>query len=615
MTPPPPRFVARLRLRLLALILLLPVGAVGVAQTDHALGIPGVRGGVVSTSEPHAARVGAEILRGGGNAIDAAAAVAFALGVVEPQSSGIGGGALMLIHLAQSGRTGRGDARGMAPTAATADQFMPFVELGDRSRAFDLASTSGLAVGVPGLVRAVDLALREWGTLSFSEVLQPAIRLAEEGFHVGHRLAESVRNPRLGNEPGNAAWETARAVFHPGGEPIEAGTLLRQPELADTLKMLASEGPGAFYHGAIAEAIVATQRHARGAMDSGRGRLTEADLAGYAAVIRDPVRGEYRGYELVGMGPPSSGGITVAYIAGLLERFPLHDAEAGFGFGSAGTLNVMAEAMRLAYADRAVWMGDTDFVPVPVAGLLSEAYLEQRSALIDPDRRRDHVEADDPRPFAPDAAGKEVALAATAASPGGTNTTHFSIVDRHGNIVSVTSTIESAWGTGLMVPGYGFLLNNELTDFNFVPAASNDPGAFNPGANDVAPRKRPRSSMVPLLVLRDGQPLAAWGSPGGSTIINTVLNVALNLIDHDMDAQAAVDAPRLSVTQANGPLSREAGFDATAIAALRALGHEVEPPAEIGAVQMVVVDPGAGLRYGAADRRREGSVKSVPAAE
>jgi gamma-glutamyltranspeptidase/glutathione hydrolase len=340
--------------------------------------------------------------------------------------------------------------------------------------------------------------------------------------------------------------------------------------------------------------------------------MTEQDLAGYRAKVRPPVRGEYRGYDILGMGPPSSGGITVAYIAGLLERFPLGRVDAGFGFGSVRTLNVMAEAMRIAYADRALWMGDADFVPVPVEGLLSEAYLERRSALINPDRRRKDVEASDPRPYDPDFADQQVALAATAPSPGGTNTTHFTVVDRHGNVVSVTSTIESAWGTGLMVPGYGFLLNNELTDFNFEPAASADPAAYNPGANDVAPGKRPRSSMAPTILMHDGEPIAAWGSPGGSTIINTVLNVALNLIDHGMGAQAAVDAPRLSVTSADGEISREAGFEMDVIEALEAIGHTVETPEEIGSVQLVVIDPATGLRYGAADRRRVGSVQYVP---
>jgi gamma-glutamyltranspeptidase/glutathione hydrolase len=593
----------------LAWLLLLPGPA---AATNHALGIPGVQGGVVATSEPHAARAGAEILQRGGNAVDAAAAVAFALGVVEPQSSGLGGGAFMVIHLANENRTVTVDARETAPAAATPDQFMPFVKLGDRGQAFELASTSGIAVGVPGLVRGVELALNRWGSLSFSEVLQPAIRLAEEGFYVGPRLAESVHDPRLATESGVAAWDTARAVFHPGGEPVGAGDLLRQPALARTLKILAEQGPDAFYEGEIAAAIVATQRAARNDMPAGRGRMTEQGLAGYRAKVRPPVRGEYRGYDILGMGPPSSGGITVAYIAGLLERFPLGNVDAGFGFGSVRTLNVMTEAMRIAYADRALWMGDADFVPVPVEGLLSEAYIERRSALINPDRRRKNVEASDPRPYDRDFAGQQVALAATAPSPGGTNTTHFTVVDRHGNVVSVTSTIESAWGTGLMVPGYGFLLNNELTDFNFIPAASADPNAYNPGANDVAPGKRPRSSMAPTIVLHDGEPIAAWGSPGGSTIINTVLNVALNLIDHDMGAQSAVDAPRLSVTSADGEISREAGFERDVIKALEAIGHTVETPEEIGSVQLVVIDPATGLRYGAADRRRVGSVQYVP---
>jgi gamma-glutamyltranspeptidase/glutathione hydrolase len=274
----------------------------------------------------------------------------------------------------------------------------------------------------------------------------------------------------------------------------------------------------------------------------------------------------------------------------------------------------MIEAMRLAFADRAVWMGDADFVPVPVNGLLDRRYVQLRSALINPNARQASVAADDPRPFDPafSPTGRSKLAALGPEMQKGLHTTHFSVVDRDGNVVSYTNTIESAWGTGLMVPGYGFLLNNELTDFNFTPLANPDPNNFNPGANDVAPGKRPRSSMAPTIVFRGKQPVAAYGSPGGATIINSVVNTTLNLIDHRLNVQEAVDAPRISQTSANGAAAWEIGFDEAAIDGLRVLGHSLGNPGEIGSVQAVVIDGRGKQQYGAADRRRVGGVVSLP---
>ena len=331
----------------------------------------------------------------------------------------------------------------------------------------------------------------------------------------------------------------------------------------------------------------------------------------YEVAIREPVEGEYRGYRIVSMPPPSSGGLTVIQILKLLERFPLGDASQGFGFGSTKTLNVMIEAGRLAYADRAVWMGDDDFVDVPSSGLLSDDYIALRSALIDPNSRRAFVEADDPRPFDVATVEGEVKLAlANLPDEEGLNTTHFTIVDSDGNIVTYTSTIESAWGTGLMVPEYGFLLNNELTDFNRVPAFNPDPDNFNPGANDVAPGKRPRSSMAPTMIFDKKKPLAAFGSPGGSTIIWSVANMAMNFIDHERVVQEAVDAPRIAQTSANGSTRRELGFSDEVIQSLIDLGHTIRDPSVIGSVQAVVVNKDK-RQFGAADKRRIGGVVSV----
>lgn len=589
-------------------LFLVSVSAPSWSDNDASLGVPGVRGGVVTTSEPNAAHVGAEILRQGGNAIDAAAAVQFALNVVEPQSSGIGGGGFMLIYLAKEKKTLSIDSREKAPAAATADMFVPFVSSGG----FSVASTSGIAVGVPGTLKGVELALKKWGTMTLSETLEPAIAMAEEGFRVGPRLAESTESSRLQNEPGNPAYDEARQIFRPGDAPLVEGQLLVQPDLAHTLRLIADQGTDVFYSGEIASAIVAAQKATRDSRPEGEGRMTLNDLANYQAVIREPVSGEYRGYTIKSMGPPSSGALTVLQILKLVERFPIGDETEGFGFGTTRTLNVMIEAMRLAFADRAVWMGDEDFVDVPKTGLLDDDYIALRSALISPDARQANVLPDDPRPFdVAMTAGKQKLAALTPALDKGVNTTHFSIVDRHGNMVSYTTTVESAWGTGLMVPGYGFLLNNELTDFNFIPAFDADPGSFNPGANDVAPNKRPRSSMSPSMVFRGKKPVAAYGSPGGSTIIDSVVNVSMNLIDHRMDIQEAVDAPRIAQTSANGTVGREIGFSEQVMEQLGTLGHSVRDPAEIGSVQAVIIDRKGKTQYGAADRRRVGGIVSL----
>ncbi len=602
----------------LAVLVLPALEAHAKDDRNATIGVPGVRGGVVTTSEPAAARVGADILRAGGNAIDAAAAVQFALNVLEPQSSGIGGGGFMMVHLAKQGRTFVIDSRERAPADADPEMFLQASD--GNPFAFSIRSTSGIGVGVPGTVRGVATALERWGTISLADALQPAIRMAEDGIRVSSRLAESVLSSRLDSEPGNSAYDGARSVFRPGGVAVAEGDLLVQPDLARTFRILAEEGADAFYTGDIAAAIVATQLNARSVTDPADqakliGRMTLDDLADYEVAIRDPVEDDYRGHRIVSMPPPSSGGLTVIQILKLIERFPIGDEDEGFGFGSTRTLHVMIEAMRLAFADRAVWMGDDDFVDVPSDGLLADGYIDKRSALIDPEARIPNVVADDPRPFdsgALPAVAEKVKLAALALpDEEGVNTTHFTIVDRHGNVVTYTTTIESAWGTGLMVPGYGFLLNNELTDFNSRPAFNPDPLNFDPGANDAAPFKRPRSSMSPTMVFDGKRLVAAYGSPGGSTIIDTVVNITMNLVDHRMVLQEAVDAPRIAQTSANGSTGRELGFDDAVIDALTALGHALRDPDAIGSVQAIVVDRRGHLQYGAADKRRIGGVVSL----
>ena len=578
------------------------------------------KGGVVSVSHPLAAKAGADVLARGGNAVDAAAAIQFVLNVVEPQFSGIGGGGFMMIHLAKRDKTFAIDGREKAPAAATPTQFV-LTGVSPAQR-FTIASTSGLAVGVPGTLAAVDMALRNWGTIKLSEAVQPAITAAEQGFRINRFLAANIANDggRTSFQP-----ETA-AVFRPGGVALVEGDLLRQPDLGKTFRLIAAQGAKVFYQGEIARAIVAAQQRSRTpapTQSEGAGRMTLQDLANYNAVIREPIKANYRGWTVAAMSPPSSGGLTVGQMLGLVERFPMGDAAQGYGFGGNNTLHVMAEAMRLAFADRAVWMGDEDFVPVPKIGLLNRDYVALRSAMINPTARMATPAAGNPLPYDTAITGnKKTNLGVSPPEEEKpSHTTHYSVVDKWGNVVSFTTTIEATWGTGITVPGYGFLLNNELTDFNFDPTLNTATG--NPGANDVAPNKRPRSSMAPAIVFRGREPVAAYGSPGGSTIINSVFNVTLNLVDHGMSIQQAINAPRFSVTSALGTVSCEGveafmqpKFSIATQDHLRGLGHlglgTVAGAngclATIGSVQGVVMDLRNGRQYGGADLRREGTV-------
>ena len=560
--------------------------------------------GVVAVNHPLAAEVGARILENGGNAIDAAAAIQFALNVVEPNFSGIGGGGFMMIHLAKTkgkktGETFFLDCREMAPAAATPNMFVSISN----------ASSNGISVGVPGTLLGVATALNKWGTISLPDALQPAIRFAEDGFRVTRVLASDTGDAKTTYQ------SETRAIFRrPDGLRLEKGDLLVHPDLAKTFKLIALNGPDVFYRGEIAQAIFeAQQKVYPSTYTAGKGKMALTDLDAYEVKFREPIVGNYRGYTVVGAPPPSSGGLTVMQMLKMLERFPLGDVSQGFGFGSTKTLHVMIEAMRLAYADRAIWMGDEDFVSVPRKGLLADDYVQLRSSLIQENSRMLTPSAGNPWPYNSALTPPKVMLAAISSPQDetqGGHTTHFSVVDKWNNIVSYTTTIEAGWGTGIMVPGYGFLLNNELTDFNLTPTYN--PATGNPGANDVAPFKRPRSSMSPTILYKDGTPIAAFGSPGGATIINSVLQIILNLIDHGMTIQEAINAPRISVTSATGTLTREEGFSYEALQGLRTLTHTVPTPSTIGSVQAVVIDLQTGKQYGGADSRRQGAVIGLP---
>ena len=577
--------------------------------------------GVVSAANPYAAEAGARMLEKGGNAVDAAVAIAYALNVVEPQSAGIGGGGFMLIHLANGHRTVAIDSREKAPAGATPGMF----------DGIGNASLQGVAVGVPGMVRGTALALESYGRLSLGEVLQPAIELAEAGFLATPRYAALSCNARSRNSP------QAEAFFCPGpgnSGPV-VGSLVRNAPLARTLRLIATHGPDCFYLDMpekgcdIARGIVEGQQFSKptevdGVNLPGRGgSMTLADLAAYRPALRQPIEGSYRGYKIVSMAPPSSGALTMLQMMKMLERFPIGDSGQSYGFGALKTVNVMAEAMRVAFADRSVWMGDDDFSPAPAKGLLNPGYLSLRGSMIVPGARM----AADPRPGNPlpyQTAGAAAQPALADAEPRtvgpGETTTHFSVADRHGNLVAYTNTIESSHGIGVFA-GYrkpdgtlqhhGFLLNNELTDFN--AGVTQNPFTGGPGHNDVQPGKRPRSSMTPTIIFSpDGKPLVAFGSPGGATIINSVFNVALNLIDHRMPIQDAINAPRFSLTSARSELSLEPGFREATRAGLLALGYTLRDTSDIGSVQAVLLDPKTGRQYGAADPRREGTVIGLP---
>jgi gamma-glutamyltranspeptidase/glutathione hydrolase len=575
--------------------------------------------GVVSVANPYGAEAGAKILEQGGNAIDAAVAIAYALNVVEPQSAGIGGGGFMMIHVAKSGQTVIIDSREKAPAGATPDMFVGVPS----------ASLQGVAVGVPGMVRGTELALQRYGSMSLGKVLQPAIDLADQGFAATPRFVSSTNcsssTSRAKNSPEAAEY------FCPGGQSREVGSLVTNKPLAETFRLLAQHGADCFYKlmpekGCdIAQGVVEGQKFNRPQAPNGKGgSMTLADLEAYEAALRTPIEGTYRGYRIKSMPPPSSGALTVLQVLKMLERFPIGDAQAGFGFGAPNTANVMADAMRLAFADRAVWMGDDDFVPVPARGLLNPIYVGLRSALIVPGVRLqpNPAPAADPRQYETADAAPALRLAVSNPETGPENgTTHFSVVDKWGNVVSYTNTIESGYGIGVFA-GYkradgsfrnhGFLLNNELTDFNTNPATSINPFTGGPGFNDVRPGKRPRSSMAPTMLFSpDGKPVLAYGSPGGATIINSVINVTMNLVDHKMTLQEAIDAPRLSVASAGVGISVDPWFPQATIDALRALGYTVGLT-DIGSVQAVLIDLQTGKQYGAADARREGTVVGLP---
>jgi gamma-glutamyltranspeptidase/glutathione hydrolase len=508
-------------------------------------------GGAIATVDLDASAAGLEVLRDGGNAVDAAVAAAATLGVTEAYSAGIGGGGFMVVYLAGSRRVITIDGRETAPAAFREDSFIDPATRAPIPPAERI--TSGLGVGVPGTLATWQRALRDHGTRPLGKLLRPAIRVAERGFVVD----QTFHDQTAANAARFAAFPATAELFLPGLAPPAVGSVLRNPDLARTYRLLARHGTGPFYRGRIARAIAATVQDPpvdpTSPLNVRPGLMTEADLAAYRTVERPPTRVGYRGYRVYGMGPPSSGGSTVGEALNLLE---------GYDLGAESRTQALfhyLEASRLAFADRNRWVGDPGYVDVPLRGLLSQGFADERRCLIGERANLSPVAPGDPfPPFGPGCPAGGLAVAGPAERPA---TTHLTVADRWGNVVSYTLTIEQTGGSGIVVPGYGFLLNNELTDFNPGP-----PVAGAPDPNLPAPGKRPRSSMSPTIVFRDGRPVLAVGSPGGATIITTVLQILVEHLDRGASLPEAIAAPRVSQRNSD-PADAEPAFLASPEAA------------------------------------------------
>ncbi|HLW68962.1 MAG TPA: gamma-glutamyltransferase [Gemmataceae bacterium] len=521
------------------------------------------RNGMVVSVSPEASDAGVEILRKGGNAVDAAVTTAFALAVTYPQAGNIGGGGFMLVYPPKA-EPKLFEYRECAPAAATADMFVN-----------QKSTYKHNVVGVPGTVRGLALAHERFGKLPWKDLVLPAIRLADDGFVMDSSLARSL-NEVLAKPEGFP--ELLRVYGKNGGkDQWQAGDRLVQPDLAKTLRLIAEKGPDAFYTGPIADQIVAE-------MKSGGGLVTKQDLAHYQAHERKPIHGNYRGYDISAPPLPSSGGTCLVEMLNILENFDLRKE----GRYSAKTCHLMAEAMQRAYCDRARYLGDDAFVEIP-ARLTTKEYARELAKSIPLDRvtRSEDLAKDIPLSKESD------------------NTTHFSIIDRDGMAVSNTYTLEHSYGSKIVVRGAGFLLNNEMSDFNWKPGVTSRYGQIGTSPNQIAPRKRMLSSMTPTIVAKDGKPLLITGSPGSRTIINTVLCVTVNVIDFDMNIRDAVDAPRMHHAWFPDELVMEGDTPLGIRKELLALGHKLGG-AKQGDAHSIWIDPKTGLYYGAADKRIHG---------
>jgi gamma-glutamyltranspeptidase/glutathione hydrolase len=575
--------------RFLSLAILVALAAAaGSAATSTAPPTATGTGGAAATVDELATKAAIDVLADGGNAVDAAVTAAAVLGVTEPFSCGIGGGGFMVVYDAKGRRHGRVttiDHRETAPAAMRPDSFLE----GSRPLAFNDARYSGLSVGVPGTVRGWSDALRRYGTMSLREALRPAIEIAREGFIVDQTFFDQTQQnvDYFDDVPATAA-----VFLDPDGTPRDVGTVFRNPDLARTYRLLARRGADSFYDGALAEAIVSTVRRPPVSPTANhtwrQGLMVLGDLASYQAPERPPTQVTYRGLEVFSMGPPSSGGSTVGEALNILEGYPLSTMT------REEALHYYLEASRYSFADRNAYLADPDYFDVPLRGLLSKSFAAERRSLITPTAATSPVAPGNPYPH-------QVGQASATSTQAG-STTHLTVSDRKGNVVSYTYTIESTGGAGLVVPGYGFLLNNELTDFNFD--STTHPNRADGG-------KRPRSSMSPTIVTRNGKPFLALGSPGGSMIITTVLQMLVDRIDLGSSLPAALANPRASQRNTAATAAEPAFIASPEAAALRARGHVFSTTPEIGAATAIEFLPGGRVLAAAEPTRRGGGSAMV----
>lgn len=538
--------------------------------------VVGKNGMVVSVDE-YASQVGIDILKKGGNAVDAAVAVGFALAVTFPAAGNIGGGGFMIIRSPDTGEAVALDFREMAPGNASPDMYLD--EKGNYAE--DRSLYGHLAVGVPGTVKGFELAMKKYGTLKLEDVIEPALELAEKGFKLNERRAESFN--RLNKRFKQGTKEFFRIFSKPDGSEFKEGDIFVQKDLASSLRMIAEHGSQAFYKGQIAELIAQD-------MKKHGGLITKEDLGRYEAFIRKPVTGTYRGYQIISMPPPSSGGTILIEMLNILEGFDLGQNERY----APETLHLIAEAMRFAYFDRAQYMGDSDFSEIPVKILTSKSHAE------------DIREKIDLKKATPSAIMGEEILTIEEAK----ETTHYSVIDKEGLAVATTYTLNGGYGSGVIAEGTGILLNNEMADFNMKPGYTDDKGLIGTRPNLIEPYKRMLSSMAPTVIIKDGQVYMITGSPGGRTIINTVLNVIVNVIDFNMPLQDAIDAPRMDHEWMPDLIRLEKkAITEELIESLKAMGHTMKKPYrwQQGDAHSILIDPQTGLYYGTADRRSQGS--------
>jgi gamma-glutamyltranspeptidase/glutathione hydrolase len=529
--------------------------------------------GMVATQEALATKAGLEVLKEGGNAVDAAVTVGFTLAVTLPEAGNLGGGGFMLVHLAKTNQNIAIDYREKAPLAATKDMFIDANGRVDPTK----SRYSYLAVGVPGTVAGMVTALEKYGTISLARALQPGISLAENGFPINEYMYRTLVEAKEKMQP----YPASTAIFYkPNGIPYQMGEILVQKDLAKSLKLIAKEGKKAFYEGSIADAIVAE-------MKANGGLITKEDLARYQPVIRQPVKGNYRGYEIYSMPPPSSGGVHLIQILNILEKFPLQS----LGHNSARTIHLMAESMKLAYADRSKFLGDPDFVAVPVERLIDKRYADIL-------RQKINLERATP--------SEKIAPANPYQVKESNSTTHYSVIDKYGNAVANTYTLNFSYGSCITVPGTGILLNNEMDDFSAKPGVPNAFGVIGGTFNAIEPEKRMLSSMTPTIVLKDGKPFLVTGSPGGSRIITTTLQLLTNAIDFQMNIAEATNALRIHHQWLPDRLQVEKGLNNDTINLLKSKGYQVEIVDAMGSTQSVISIKG--VLSGASDPRRPGAL-------